>query len=374
MLIRSDGDHLIADAVNEDIDHALETELEADAAAQNEGRLPTIEEENVQDQELWLTVDTYFADEQEKFDPKDLEEAIYAIISDTSKDHYYKNDAPLIPAYVPPQFDNSAQAIFMFQHYLTANLPTETYGRPHAFDETGNECIEIAFSRGMAKCMINDEHMTQDDVCVLKIYATSTGKKTVIERDTDLLTPQEMQDNKLEISAAILEELTSWTKYKTFVRHPRGQGKQNIMTSRFVAKFKWVSDADGNRRRIIRMRLTIRGFQDWFAHLDENFSPTASRLSQRMICSEAACHPEGILVTIDVEKAFLQGLTYKQRNPGGDRRARKRHPLQPPAWQRSASEEAAWVRRFRRALRMPSSSSPRNRNQGSTSCILHETV
>ena len=60
------------------------------------------------------------------------------------------------------------------------------------------------------------------------------------------------------------------------------------------------------------MRMTIRDFQDWFAHLDENYSATASRQSQRIVCSECACHPEWLLVTIDVEKAFLQGMTYKE--------------------------------------------------------------
>ena len=60
------------------------------------------------------------------------------------------------------------------------------------------------------------------------------------------------------------------------------------------------------------MRLTLRGFQDLFAHLHETYSGTASRLSQRILCSEAACHSDWILVTIDVEKAFLQGMTYQE--------------------------------------------------------------
>ena len=61
--------------------------------------------------------------------------------------------------------------------------------------------------------------------------------------------------------------------------------------------------------------MTIRGFMDWYGSDTENYSGTASRLSQRLIASEFACHAakdDWILVTIDVEKAFLQGMTYRE--------------------------------------------------------------
>ena len=58
--------------------------------------------------------------------------------------------------------------------------------------------------------------------------------------------------------------------------------------------------------------MTLRGFQDWFAYVEENYAGTASRLSQRIVCSEAACHKGWIILTIDVEKAFLQGLTFAE--------------------------------------------------------------
>ena len=64
--------------------------------------------------------------------------------------------------------------------------------------------------------------------------------------------------------------------------------------------------------RIIRMRMCIRGFQDWFAHEHDTFAGTVTRLSQKLVASEAACHPGWIIATIDVEKAFLQGMTYAE--------------------------------------------------------------
>ena len=44
----------------------------------------------------------------------------------------------------------------------------------------------------------------------------------------------------------------------------------------------------------------------------ETFSGTARRQSQRLLASEAACHPEWILASMDIDKAFLKGLTYEE--------------------------------------------------------------
>ena len=86
----------------------------------------------------------------------------------------------------------------------------------------------------------------------------------------------------------------------------------NIMTSRFVAKWKVTVAPDGTRTRIIRMRMALRGFQHWYAHLHETYSGTATRVSQRILCSETACRKDWVLITVDIDKAFLQGMTYKE--------------------------------------------------------------
>jgi len=85
-----------------------------------------------------------------------------------------------------------------------------------------------------------------------------------------------------------------------------------VLTSRFVAKWKRVEVKPGVYNRIIRMRLVLRGFQDIFAHLRERYSGTASRASQKLLCSEYACQPGFVICTIDIEKAFLQGLTVQE--------------------------------------------------------------
>ena len=116
--------------------------------------------------------------------------------------------------------------------------------------------------------------MKQDEMMVVYSYLQGT-KKAVIERETDLLTPDELRTHRPAVEAAILEELRIWVKYQTFARHKR-VGVQNIMSSKYVSKCKMIINKDDNsKKRIIRMRMTIRGFQDWFAHLDESYSGTA---------------------------------------------------------------------------------------------------
>eukprot|EP00959_Pyramimonas_sp_CCMP1952_P430962 9025983-Pyramimonas_sp.AAC.1 len=40
----------------------------------------------------------------------------------------------------------------------------------------------------------------------------------------------------------------------------------------------------------------------------ETFSGTARRQPQRLLASEAACHPEWIFASMDIDIAFLEGL------------------------------------------------------------------
>ena len=44
----------------------------------------------------------------------------------------------------------------------------------------------------------------------------------------------------------------------------------------------------------------------------DTFSGTAKRSSQRILASEAACHPDWITASLDVDKAFLKGFTYRE--------------------------------------------------------------
>ena len=133
--------------------------------------------------------------------------------------------------------------------------------------------------------------MQTNDVAVLRI---GPGHKTaVIKRETDLLTNEELLQHSKLADAAILEELQTWHGHRCFRRQWK-KDAYNVMDSRFVAKWKIFEDTSG-KKRIIRMRMALRGFKDLEADRLANYSATTSRLSQRLLNSEAAAHDDFLL-------------------------------------------------------------------------------
>jgi len=136
------------------------------------------------------------------------------------------------------------------------------------------------------------------------------NKKAVIERDTDLLTREELIKHASEVAAAILTELKTWLKYECFRRRLRKTAR-NIVDCKWVIKWKIELLPDGTTRRIIRARLTIRGFKDIDAADLTRYAGTSQRYSQRLLVSEAA-NRKWPIVSTDISKAFLQGVTYAE--------------------------------------------------------------
>ena len=64
------------------------------------------------------------------------------------------------------------------------------------------------------------------------------------------------------------------------------------------------------------MRMALRGFKDLDADCVANFSAKTSRLSQRLINSQTATRPDFIEISIDINKAFLTGMS-SPANPSG---------------------------------------------------------
>jgi Reverse transcriptase (RNA-dependent DNA polymerase). len=133
------------------------------------------------------------------------------------------------------------------------------------------------------------------------------NKKTVVERDTDLLTREEIEKHREEVAAAILAELKTWLKYECFCREKKATAR-NIVDCKWVIKWKHEVLPDGSTRRIIRARLTIRGFKDIDAAGLERYAGTSQRYSQRLLVREAA-NRKWPIVSTDISKAFLQGVT-----------------------------------------------------------------
>ena len=205
--------------------------------------------------------------------------------------------------------------------YHTFGADTSYYGAPET-DEHGNTYHEIEFPDHTAK-LILDTPPPPGYTAKLRVY--EAVKRAVVEREDDTLTQDELIKHKTLVLSGIREELISWIKHECFVRKPR-RISRNILDVRWVAKWKFVkaetvakgyaksqdhstaARADG-KVRVIRMRMTLRGFKDWDALMLETYSGTAKRLSQKLVASEAATRGWA-MAAIDVRKAFLKGISY----------------------------------------------------------------
>ena len=185
-----------------------------------------------------------------------------------SEDH--EEELPIIdddtpigePAYVA--FSSStSEPIHETQHYITFDCDPIGYGKPNATDANGNPCVELYFMRHMAKIVIDDTNMSDDDIVVMQVLLSGT-KQAVIQRQTDVLNAEEFRKYPKELQSAILEELKIWVKHNCFEKANR-QRARNIIDARFVAKWEIIKNPDGIDKRIIRMRMAVRGFKDWEA-------------------------------------------------------------------------------------------------------------
>ena len=195
-------------------------------------------------------------------------------------------------------------------HFLSSSADESTHDTCTDQDADGNKYVEILCPDDASK-LIMDEPVPHGYTARLRIYLANC-KKAVIDRDTDLLTPAEYQENAEAVRAAVLEELTIWVQHGCFSRRPR-KGATNIIDVRWVGKWKKIphKTEPGKTVRVIRMRLTLRGFKDREAEGLITYSGTASRMAQKLTVSEA-CVRKWPLTTVDVRKAFLKGLTYEE--------------------------------------------------------------
>ena len=172
-------------------------------------------------------------------------------------------------------------------------------------DSAADDGIEIEFPPSMAR-FIDVPALQPDEVWVYKSSAKKTTAKPsgVIEKNYDALTPEDMRKHWALVETALRKEILAFHEFKTFVRALRSKSV-NVCTSRWVLRWKEV---DG--KRVVKARLTIRGFQDLATELS-TYASTATRWSQRIVASVASQHAWQ-LFTADVGSAFLRGMTFKE--------------------------------------------------------------
>ena len=107
------------------------------------------------------------------------------------------------------------------------------------------------------------------------------------------------------MQTAMMKELTAFVELSTFERMKK-ELSTNHCSARWVLRWKEV---DG--QRVVKARLTIRGFQDLATEI-ATFASTASRWAQRIVCSFAATE-KWPLWTLDVGNAFLRSFDFKEQ-------------------------------------------------------------
>ena len=231
-------------------------------------------------------------------------------------------------------------------HGNTHLEPTEVYVKdtddvaegPIESDEIG-QYVELCFTDDMAPVVLGEhQHLQEGEVATMRVYISADQKRTVVVKEDDLLSKKELEQNAKEVADATISEIKTWIGYKCFKKCFLKDAR-NVMTSRYVAKWKWVLQPDGKWLRLIRMRMCLRGFMDLEAFSLDTFSGTAKRSSQRILASEAACHSDWIIASLDIDKAFLQGFTYKELAEATGEKERKVCFRLPPG-------SAAYLRKF----------------------------
>ena len=133
-----------------------------------------------------------------------------------------------------------------------------------------------------------------------------------VERDYDLITPEEEKKHYKACREAKKEEIKSFLEHKVFKIMLR-KGDKNLKKPVFINEIKaiWVlrwKNKEG--KRVVKARLCVQGFRDR-QHLETVSSSTATRTGQRAISSLAVVHKWQILC-LDISTAFLQGLTFDE--------------------------------------------------------------
>ena len=136
------------------------------------------------------------------------------------------------------------------------------------------------------------------------------GKCYRVDTDTDLLTWDEILANEDEIWHADQAEIKNFIDHKVFRVSRLEYAQERPLSCVWVRKWVWRRDMNGKWVRRAKCRLCCRGFLDPQKALLSKHSTTATRLSQKILVSDAAIYGWP-MESWDVSSAFLQGFNFK---------------------------------------------------------------
>jgi len=203
-------------------------------------------------------------------------EEIAGILSEDKSEHIPYNaeadDDDLTMQYVPPE------SLFLSEGVIGYVQPENV------------EYLELEFPKSAAVFLVDPPTMQKDEVAVMRIYKTG-ARNIVVERSDDLLTPQEVLENREAVKAAMLKELLTWHSFKCFSRKRRSESR-NIIDSRWVLKWKYVkADKAAETSKVGRATagcpsVLVAGHGSGDGLSTSSF--TSSRIKERLCCP--GCH------------------------------------------------------------------------------------
>ena len=113
-------------------------------------------------------------------------------------------------------------------------------------DAEGNPCVQIYLTKELSK-LFGYPDSRDGEAHAIQILLAGGAKRTIVKRDDDDLDKAEQIIHAKQVFESTVEELKIWQKYGVFKRRSR-RGAENLISSRYVIKWKWV---DG--RRLIRI-------------------------------------------------------------------------------------------------------------------------
>eukprot|EP00971_Amphidinium_carterae_P339893 6477948-Amphidinium_carterae.1 len=137
------------------------------------------------------------------------------------------------------------------------------------------------------------------------MYPAKQQAQGAVKKDFDALTDSDFVEHAEALHRSRLDEVTKLFKLSCFRRLPRAQST-NLVDSKWVYRWK-----PGETGRVIKSRITLRGFKDQDRSVN-TWAATAARNTQKTINSLAMTQPGFVVESWDISSAFAQGMTFQE--------------------------------------------------------------
>eukprot|EP00971_Amphidinium_carterae_P336866 6473433-Amphidinium_carterae.1 len=136
-------------------------------------------------------------------------------------------------------------------------------------------------------------------------FPTSSQAQGAVKKDFDALTDSDFVEHAAALHRSRLDEISKLFKLSCFRRLSRSKCT-NLVDSKWVYRWK-----PGDTGRVIKSRITLRGFKDLDRSVN-TWAATAARNTQKTINSLAMTQSSFVVESWDISSAFAQGMTFEE--------------------------------------------------------------